>query len=162
MKISKYWFWITGIFSIAAIVVALVAENFFSIEPCSMCLKQRHPYYFIIVIFIIFLFIRKFSLLWYFLMIQLASIYGLFYASWHVGIEQKILTGPSGCSGGLSFTTSIKNLKEQIMEKSVINCEEIVWSFFGVSAATLNAISFFIIFLINILYINKYYVQKKI
>ena len=55
-----------------------------------------------------------------------------------------------------------KILKEQIMDKSVINCEEIVWSIFGISAATLNTIFFFIIFLINILYINKYYVQKKI
>ena len=162
MKMSKYWFWITGIFSIVAIVAALAAENIFYIEPCSMCLKQRYPYYFIIVIFILFLFIRQFSLLWYFLMLQLASIYGLFYATWHVGIEQKILKGPSGCSGGLNFTTSIENLKEQIMEKSIINCEEIVWSFFGISAATLNSIFFFIIFIINILYINKYYVQKKI
>ena len=158
----RYWFYIIGALSFGAITSALLAEYYFNLEPCSMCLKQRYPYYFIIVIFILFLFIRQFSLLWYFLMLQLASIYGLFYATWHVGIEQKILKGPSGCSGGLNFTTSIENLKEQIMEKSIINCEEIVWSFFGISAATLNSIFFFIIFIINILYINKYYVQKKI
>ena len=162
MRMYKYWFWITGVFSIIAIITALIAENVFSLEPCSMCLKQRHPYYFIIIIFILFLLIHRFSRLWYFLMVQLSTIYGLFYASWHVGIEQKILKGPSGCTGGLNFTTSIEKLKEQIMEKSVINCEEIVWSIFGISAATLNTIFFFIIFLINILYINKYYVQKKI
>ena len=91
MRMYKYWFWITGVFSIIAIITALIAENIFSLEPCSMCLKQRHPYYFIIVIFILFLFIHRFSRLWYFLMVQLSTIYGLFYASWHVGIEQKIL-----------------------------------------------------------------------
>ena len=117
MKMSKYWFWITGIFSIVAIVAALVAENIFYIEPCSMCLKQRYPYYFIIVIFILFLFIRQFSLLWYFLMLQLASIYGLFYAIWHVGIEQNIIEGPASCSETLAKTSSIQDLKQQIKNK---------------------------------------------
>ena len=162
MKISKYWFWITGLFSIFAIGSALIAEIFFSLEPCSMCLKQRYPYYFIIIIFVLFLVIHSLHRIWYFIGIQLASIYGLFYSSWHVGIEQKIFKGPSSCSNILNLTTSVENLKEQIMKKTIVNCEDIIWNVFGISAATINTVCIFIIFLINILYINKYYVQKKI
>ena len=33
-----------------AIVIALSAEYFFNLAPCNMCLKQRHPYYLIILI----------------------------------------------------------------------------------------------------------------
>ena len=56
-----------------------------------MCLNQRYPYYFIITIFILFYFVRGKYNLWFYILTELALVYGLFYAVWHVGIEQKIL-----------------------------------------------------------------------
>jgi len=159
--IFRYWFWVIGILSITAITSALIAEYFFNLEPCSMCLKQRHPYYFILIIFLLFFVIHKFSRIWFYLGVQLASIYGLFYSIWHVGIEQKLLPGPSGCSGGLKSSDSAKNLKEQILEKNVINCEDVIWSFFGISAATINTLILLFIFILNTIYIQQYYASQK-
>jgi len=159
--ILRYWFWITSILSLLAISSALIAEYSFDLEPCSMCLKQRHPYYFILVIFVLFVVIYKFPRIWFYLGVQLACIYGLFYSIWHVGIEKKILPGPTSCSGELNFSNSAENLKEQIMAKAVINCEDVIWSFIGVSAATINTLLLLLIFIVNAIYLKKYYASKK-
>ena len=159
--ILRYWFWITSILSLLAISSALIAEYSFDLEPCSMCLKQRHPYYFILAIFILFGIILPLRRIWFYLGVQLACIYGLFYSIWHVGIEKKILPGPTSCSGELNFNNSAENLKEQIMAKAVINCEDVIWSFIGVSAATINTLLLLLIFIVNAIYLKKYYASKK-
>jgi len=159
--VFRYWFWVIGILSIVAISSALIAEYIFNLEPCSMCLKQRHPYYFILILFVLFIVIQKFSSIWFYFGVQLASVYGLFYSIWHVGIEQNILSGPVSCSGGLNISESVENLKEQIIRKTVISCDDVVWSFFGISAATINTFLLVLIFIINAIYIQKYYASKK-
>ena len=161
MMVFRYWFWVIGILSIVAISSALIAEYIFNLEPCSMCLKQRHPYYFILILFVLFIVIQKFSSIWFYFGVQLASVYGLFYSIWHVGIEQNILSGPVSCSGGLNISESVENLKEQIIRKTVISCDDVVWSFFGISAATINTFLLVLIFIINAIYIQKYYASKK-
>ena len=161
MMVFRYWFWAIGILSMTAISSALIAEYIFNLEPCSMCLKQRYPYYFILILFVLFIVIHKFSSIWFYFGVQLASVYGLFYSIWHVGIEQKILSGPDSCSGSLNTSESVENLKEQIIGKAVINCEDIVWVFFGISAATINTFLLLLIFIINSIYIQKYYASKK-
>jgi len=161
MILRKYWFWTVSILSLFTICGALIAEFVFNLEPCSMCLKQRHPYYFIILIFIIAVFFNLGQKIWFYAGVQIASIYGIFYAFWHVGIENKILSGPEECSGGLHASNNVSSLKEQIMTKAVINCEEVTWSFFGVSAASINAFIILLIFIINIVYLFQFYGPKK-
>tara|TARA_Y100000590_G_scaffold105074_1_gene119554 strand:- start:1291 stop:1593 length:303 start_codon:yes stop_codon:yes gene_type:complete len=100
--------------------------------------------------------------MYFYISVQLASIYGLFYSIWHVGIEQKILQGPISCSQTLNLDKSIEGLKEQIMTKSVLSCEDVIWSFFGISAATINTFLLLFIFIINAIYIKTYYASKKL
>tara|TARA_Y100001970_G_C14140005_1_gene806528 strand:- start:367 stop:864 length:498 start_codon:yes stop_codon:yes gene_type:complete len=161
MILKQYWFWIVSILSLVAIIAALIAELIFNLEPCSMCLKQRHPYYFIIITFIIFALLKWQKKIWFYVGVQLASIYGLFYAFWHVGIENKILPGPSECSAELKLSNNVSELKDQIMSKPVISCEEVIWSFFGISAATINTFIVLAIFIINAIYLYKLYGSKK-
>ena len=161
MILKQYWFWIVSILSLVAIIAALIAELIFNLEPCSMCLKQRHPYYFIIITFIIFALFKWQKKIWFYVGVQLASIYGLFYAFWHVGIENKILPGPSECSAELKLSNNVSELKDQIMSKTVISCEEVIWSFFGISAATINTFIVLAIFIINAIYLYKLYGSKK-
>ena len=97
----------------------------------------------------------------FYLCIQIISIYGLFYSIWHVGIENKFLSGPAGCSDGLNITNNASDLKEQILSKPVINCEDITWSIFGLSAATINTLLLFLIFILNAIYIWNNYGRKK-
>ena len=159
--LKKYWIYIIGLLSIIAVGSALIAEYYFNLHPCKMCLKQREPYYAIIGLLIIFFILRLQSNIWFFIAIQFISIYGLFYAIWHVGIENKILNGPSSCSVSLDKSNDIINLKEQILSKAVVNCEEVIWSIFGLSAATINSLLFFLIFIINAIYLWYDYGYKK-
>ena len=159
--LQKYWFYLVTLFSVVALASALIAEYYFDLQPCAMCLKQREPYYIIIAGFILVMILKWQDKIWFYVGVQIVSIYGLFYSLWHVGIENKILAGPSSCSGGLNISTNTSSLKEQIISKAVINCEEVAWSIFGLSAATMNSLLLFLIFIINAIYIFNIYDSKK-
>ena len=159
--LQKYWFYLVTLFSVVAIASALIAEYYFDLQPCAMCLKQREPYYIIIAGFILVMILKWQDKIWFYVGVQIMSIYGLFYSLWHVGIENKIFVGPSSCSGGLNISTNTSSLKEQIISKAVINCEEVAWSIFGLSAATMNSLLLFLIFIINAIYILNIYGFKK-
>ena len=159
--LQKYWFYLVTLFSVVALTSALIAEFYFNLTPCEMCLKQREPYYVIILGFIIITILRWQEHIWFYLGVQLISIYGLFYSIWHVGIENNLLAGPTGCSSALNNTNNISNLKEQILSKPVINCEDIAWSIFGLSAATINSLLLFLIFALNAIYLFSKYGAKK-
>ena len=159
--LQKYWFYLVTLFSVVAIASALIAEYYFDLQPCAMCLKQREPYYIIIAGFILVMILKWQYKIWFYIGLQIVSIYGMFYSLWHVGIENKILAGPSSCSGGLNISTNTSSLKEQIISKAVINCEEVAWSIFGLSAATMNSLLLFLIFIINAIYIINIYGFKK-
>ena len=159
--LQKYWFYLVTLFSVVALASALIAEYYFDLQPCEMCLKQREPYYIIIAGFILVMILKGQDKIWFYVGVQIVSIYGLFYSLWHVGIENKILAGPSSCSGGLNISTNTSSLKEQIISKAVINCEEVAWSIFGLSAATMNSLLLFLIFIINAIYIANIYGSKK-
>ena len=159
--IIRYWGVILFFLCVIAISSALIAEYFFHILPCQMCLNQRYPYYFIISIFVVFYFITKTPNIWLYVLTELAVLYGLFYSVWHVGIEQNLLTGPSSCSGKLEGANSVSDLKEQILNQAVINCNEISWSVLGLSAATLNSLLLFLLLLFNTIFIFKIYNDKE-
>ena len=161
MILFRYWFWVISILSMVAISTALIAEYIFDLEPCSMCLKQRHPYYFILFIFILFSLIHKFPRIWFYLGAQLASIYGLFYSIWHVGIEQKILPGLPGCTFTINASQSLKDLKEQILKQNIATCDEVTWSFIGLSAATINSLLLILLLLVNIIFLVKHKYEKE-
>ena len=161
-RILNNWLSCIFILSIIAIGSAFIAEYFFNLAPCKMCLKQRHTYYAIILLFIIFYFFRRTKNIWLYILNQIAILYGLFYAVWHVGIEQNILPGPESCSGTLSKTDSIQRLKAQINNQEIINCSDISWSILGLSAATINSLLLLFILTFNSIYIlQNFYGSKK-
>jgi len=160
--ILKNWLSILFILSILAIGSALLAEHFFNLAPCKMCLKQRHAYYSIIPLISIFYVYNKKNNIWLHILNEIAILYGLFYAIWHVGIEQNILPGPTSCSGILSKTNSLQNLKEQISNQAIVNCSDISWSILGLSAANINSLLLLFILTFNtILIVNNFYDTKK-
>ena len=155
--------WITIIFllSLIAILSALTAEFYFNLQPCKMCLNQRYGYYAIICLIIIFYLIKQITNILLSILNQISIVYGLFYAIWHVGIEQKFINGPKSCSGIINKTESLKDLKKQITNQEIINCMEITWSFFGISFATINSLLLLIIMIFNTMFIIKKYNESK-
>ena len=158
--ILRNWHYLLFLLSLCSISTAFIAEFLYSLQPCELCLKQRHPYYFFIVILFCSFFVPKPLKFYFFLLIQFAVIYGIYYSVWHVGVENGMIPGPSGCSSGLSLSNTVSQLKEQILNKQVISCDEVIWTIFGISAASINTIVLLFIFVINALYTYKLYVKK--
>ena len=159
--IIRNWTLLLFIISLISISSALIAEYFFNLQPCELCLKQRHPYYLILVCLVFIFIIKNLNKIVFYLLIQLSAVYGLFYSIWHVGVENKILRGPSGCSVMLTNSESASDLKAQILSKQVISCDEVIWSFFGISAASINTLVLLVIFILNAIYLLKNYGIKK-
>ena len=159
--IKKYWTHIGLIVSTLAITIALVAEHIFNIIPCQMCLYQRYVYYFIIFISLFYLFIKKISLSSYYKIASLSFLIGMLLSLWHVGIEQKILPGLAGCSGAIDASLSISELKQKILSQNIVACDEIVWSFMGLSAATYSSLLMIALFIINTIFLFQEYNEKE-
>ena len=159
--IIRNWTLLLFIIALVSISSALIAEYFFNLQPCELCLKQRHPYYLILVCLVFIFIIKNLNKIVFYLLIQLSAVYGLFYSIWHVGVENKILKGPSGCSVMLKNSESASDLKAQILSKQVISCDEVIWSFFGISAASINTLVLLVIFILNAIYLFKNYGIKK-
>ncbi len=153
--IIRNWAKLLFVISFISISSALVAEYFFNLQPCELCLKQRHPYYLILLCLFFMFLLKNLNKIWLYVIIQLASVYGLFYSIWHVGVEKKILKGPAGCSAMLTSSESASELKAQILSKQVISCDEVIWSFFGISAASINTLVLLVIFIFNAIYLYR-------
>ena len=153
--IIRNWTKLLFVISFVSILSALVAEYFFNLHPCELCLKQRHPYYLILICLVFIFLLKNLNKIWLYFVIQFASVYGLFYSIWHVGVENKILKGPAGCSAMLTSSKSASALKAQILSKQVISCDEVIWSFFGISAASINTLVLLVIFIFNAIYLYR-------
>ena len=147
--IRKYWMFIAFFSSSTAIITALIAQYFFELLPCKMCIYQRYPYYIIIFISLIFFYFRNIHSKIYLYFTELCFLFGIFFSIWHVGIERKIFSGFSSCSSEINSVNSLKDLKNQIINQDVVFCDEITWSFFGVSIATINSFFLFVLLIFN-------------
>ena len=159
--IIRNWAALLFLISFMSISSALVAEYFFNLQPCELCLKQRHPYYLILICLVFIFLLKNLNKIWLYIIIQLASVYGLYYSIWHVGVENEILKGPAGCSAMLISSESAADLKAQILSKQVIGCDEVIWSFFGISAASINTLVLLVIFIFNAIYLYRNHGYKK-
>ena len=62
-------------------------------------------------------------------------------------IEQKLLSGLEGCSMSFERNINLSDLKNQLLEQDIVSCDNINWSFLGISAATINALITLLLFL---------------
>ena len=159
--IKKHWVVIVLLISSIAIFSALIAEYVFDILPCRMCLYQRYSYYFIIFISLVYIISKKIRLSFYYWICSFSFAIGLFFAAWHVGIEQRILPGLSGCTNTINVSQSLTKLKDQILNQKIITCDEIIWSFMGLSAATLNSLLLILLLLINTIFLVQHHNGKE-
>ena len=159
--IKKNWKLIILFVSVIAISSAFLAEYGFNILPCKMCINQRYPYYFLIFLSLIFLIRKKLDTKIFFFLTEVALLYGLFYSVWHVGIEQKLLSGREGCSMDLEKNVSLSDLKKQLLEQDIVSCDNINWSLLGISAATINTLVTLLLLTINTIFIININNEKK-
>ena len=125
------------VFSIFAILAAYFIQYALGHQPCNLCLIERVPYIFSIIIISICLFTQKFE------KITLIILSLIFFAAallsfYHFGIEQGFIKESLVCdlsnpNNELSKEALLNQLKE--MPKS---CKDVTFKVFGSSLATFN------------------------
>ena len=131
-----------GAISFSMILFALISEYVFGFVPCSLCLIQRYPHILVAVTSVWLIFFRTHNVFLY-PVNTLVMALSIILASYHVGVEQSIFQGPQSCSSSnlpLVSEKSAEALLKEILNTSATRCNEVTWSFMGLSMATWNLI----------------------
>ncbi len=131
-----------GAISMSMILFALISEHVFGFTPCSLCLIQRYPHFLVFITSIWLVFFRTHNFFLYPLN-TLVMAFSIILASYHVGVEQGIFQGPQSCSSSNLSSVNEKSaeaLLKDILNTSVVRCNEITWSFMSLSMASWNLI----------------------
>ena len=131
-----------GAISFSMILFVLISEYVFGFAPCSLCLIQRYPHMLVAISSVWLIFFRTHNFFLY-PVNTLVMALSIILASYHVGVEQSIFQGPQSCSSSnLSLVSekSAEALLKEILNTSVVRCNEVTWSFMGLSMATWNLI----------------------
>ena len=143
-------------FSLFTIISALYIEHILLIPACKLCLYQRIPYIFSIIICFFGFFFSNYKIWIYLLIITFVS--SLTVSGYHIGIENSIFPEFSGCRNENLNTTDkaelLKNLKS-----SLLNCKDVNFRIFGFSLATINFLLSVALTTISIRYL--YYEKNK-
>jgi len=125
------------IFSIFALITAYFIQYVLKHQPCNLCLIERIPYIFSIIITSICLFTRKFEK---FSLIILSLIFfsATLISFYHFGIEQGFIKESLVCdlsdeNNSLSKEALLRQLKEV-----PVSCKDVTFKIFGLSLATFN------------------------
>ena len=128
-------------FSAAALIAAFAFEYIGGLKPCSLCIYQRIPHILAIALCLLTI-VFKLSppfVVWIFTILALTSLVGAGIALFHVGVEQQFWPGTQGCGGNIK-AGSVEAFRLKLLQQPIVRCDEIVWSFFGVSMAGYNLI----------------------
>jgi len=125
------------IFNISAILVAYFIQYTLGHQPCNLCLIERVPYIFSIIIISICLFTKKFE------KITLIILSLIFFASallsfYHFGIEQGFINESLVCDLNSSNHELSKEALLNQLKEMPISCKDVTFMVFGLSLATFN------------------------
>jgi disulfide bond formation protein DsbB len=128
--------WVALLLPAALLAGALGSQYLGGLHPCEMCHWQRWPHYAAVGLALLS-FVMRGPLL-----VRLAgaaiALSGLI-GVYHSGVELGILEGLTQCSSAVR-TTSGADLLAEIMSAPVIRCDQVQWTFAGISMAGWNAI----------------------
>ena len=134
--------------SIFALASAYFIEYILAHQPCNLCLIERLPYFFAIIIIFLGLYLNRFEK---FIFISL----GLIFASatilsiYHVGIEQGFFKESLVCVANNEINILNKEDLLKEFQKTVVSCKDVEFTLFGLSLATINVIISFILSVIT-------------
>ncbi|NQU57638.1 MAG: disulfide bond formation protein B [Rhodospirillales bacterium] len=124
--------------AIGTMALALSAQYIFKLDPCILCLYQRVPFVLTGLLAVMALRLKVSSPLIPLIIILCGLIYlsGAGIAIYHVGVEQHWWV--SGCTGDLSETVTLDQLRASLMQKPAKSCDDVDWTLYGISMATYN------------------------
>ena len=133
--------WLALLVPAALLAGALGSQYYGGLYPCEMCHWQRWPHYAAVALALLSFAMRGQpdrgrSFVW---LAALAIFTSGAIGVYHAGVEAGIFEGLTTCSAALSGGSSADILAD-IMATPLVRCDQIQWSFLGVSMAGWNAI----------------------
>jgi len=126
-----------GLASAGLLAAAFGFEYLGGLAPCKLCLWQRWPHTAVVLFSLLGLAGMRYKAVLILIVISAAVTAGI--AGYHVGVEQRFWAGPASCSSGLS-DASAAALLDSLLATPVARCDEIAWSFAGLSMAAWNMV----------------------
>ncbi|PPR61440.1 MAG: Disulfide bond formation protein B [Alphaproteobacteria bacterium MarineAlpha3_Bin7] len=129
---------ITLIISLIVIVIVLIAEFYFSLLPCELCVYQRFPYIAVIVFAALAIgsgFYDKQKIALLFASIFLVSSFLAFY---HSGVEYG-LWSYGGCAKQ-ALPDTLEKFHSSLAHPMPKSCNEIEWTIFNLSISIYNGV----------------------
>jgi disulfide bond formation protein DsbB len=141
---------LTAALAILVIAAATIAGAWYfqlvlGLQPCPMCLEQRYAYYLAIPLAALTalaagqnaprgLVIGGLAIL------ALAPLANAVLGAYHAGVEWKFWPGPADCTGPVGNLGSAGTLLDRLDTVKVVMCDEVQWSFLGLSLAGYNVV----------------------
>ena len=126
-------------FSIFTLSTAYFIEYILKHEPCNLCIIERVPYIFSIVIIASNFIFKKFEKIIFFFLC-LIFIIATIISFYHFGIEQGFFKESFVCNlGNNILNLSKEDILKELQEKT-ISCKNVSFTIIGLSLATINTI----------------------
>ncbi|NBX65464.1 MAG: disulfide bond formation protein B [Proteobacteria bacterium] len=130
---------LAALISLFALATAYTAEYGFGLKPCILCLYQRVPFAVVAVLGLVAFLINTPYTRLILAFCGLAFLTGSFIAFFHSGVELHWWAGTDSCVTKLD-ASSVEAIRAQIMGTKAARCDEIQWSFLGLSMANYNVL----------------------
>ena len=145
------------VFSIFAILAAYFIQYVLGHQPCNLCLIERMPYIFSIIIISICLFTEKFEKI-SLIILSLTFFTAALLSFYHFGIEQGFIKESLVCDLNSPNNELSKEALLNQLKKMPISCKDVTFKVFGLSLATFNL---FISLILSAITINNFLTYEK-
>ncbi len=125
--------------SLAALAAAFAFQHLGGLEPCPLCIWQRWPHAATALLAVLSLGLRGPAAAAAVALAGAAALAGAGLAGFHTGVEQQWWPGLAACEGGPPAKT-VAELRERLLNAAPARCDEIAWSFLGLSMAAWNGL----------------------
>ena len=136
--------------AVTAIAAATLAGAWFfqlvwGLVPCPLCLEQRYAYYLAVPLGVLVAIAAakdapRVIVLAGLALLALAALANAGLGAYHAGVEWKFWPGPTECTGPIGNFGSAANLLAQLDKVKVVRCDEVQWTFLGLSLAGYNVL----------------------
>ena len=148
------------LFSIFAIITAYFIQYVLGHQPCSLCLIERIPYIFSIMVISIFLFYQKFEKV-VLIILSLTFFTATLLSFYHFGIEQGFIKESLVCD-----LSNVSNVSNELTKEALLNqlkevpmsCKDVTFKIFNLSLATFNI---FITLILGVITIKLFLAYEK-
>ena len=141
--------------SIFALASAYFIEYILAHQPCNLCLIERLPYFFAIIIILLCLTINKFYKI-VFILLTITFAVGTILSFYHFGIEQGFFKESLVCAANNEINSLAKEDLIKELQKKVVSCKDVQFTLLGLSLAIINTIISFILSVITLKYFLNY------